>query len=61
MDGVSTVVPGSPSQVGRWDRHGRAIGVSAFEGRPVRGKAVLIEMGWSSPWRTDRYLKGTRS
>ena len=43
----------------RWDRHGRrAIGVSAFEGRPVRGKAVLIETGWSAHWRTDRYFEG---
>jgi kynurenine formamidase len=42
----------------RWDRHGRAIGVSAFEGRPLRGKAVLIETGWSAHWRTDRYFEG---
>jgi kynurenine formamidase len=42
----------------RWDRHGRAIGVSAFEGRPVRGKAVLIHTGWSAHWRTDRYFEG---
>jgi kynurenine formamidase len=42
----------------RWDRHGRAIGVSALEGRPVRGKAVLIETGWSAHWRTDRYFEG---
>src|SRR5262249_39659779 len=42
----------------RWDRHGRAIGVAAFEGRPLRGKAVLIETGWSAHWRTDRYFEG---
>ena len=42
----------------RWDRQGRAIGVSALEGRPVRGKAVLIETGWSAHWRTDRYFEG---
>src|SRR6516165_5353031 len=42
----------------RWDRQGRAIGVSAFEGRPLRGKAVLIETGWSAHWRTDRYFEG---
>ena len=42
----------------RWDCHGRAIGVSAFEGRPVRGKAVLIDTGWSAHWRTDRYFEG---
>jgi kynurenine formamidase len=42
----------------RWDRHGRAIGLSAFEGRPLRGNAVLIETGWSAHWRTDRYFEG---
>src|SRR5262249_44753351 len=42
----------------RWHRQGRAIGVSAFEGRPVRGKAVLIETGWAGPWGRDRYFEG---
>jgi arylformamidase len=42
----------------RWDRRGRAVGLSAFEGRPVRGKAVLIDTGWSAHWRTDRYFEG---
>jgi kynurenine formamidase len=42
----------------RWHRQGRAVGLSAFEGRPVRGKAVLIETGWSAHWRTDRYFEG---
>jgi arylformamidase len=42
----------------RWGRRGRAIGLSAFEGRPVRGKAVLIDTGWSAHWRTDRYFEG---
>jgi kynurenine formamidase len=43
----------------RWDcRHGRAIGLSAFEGRPVRGKAVLVHTGWSVHWRTDHYFEG---
>jgi kynurenine formamidase len=41
-----------------WDRQGRAIGLSAFEGRLVRGKAVLIDTGWSAHWRTDRYFEG---
>src|SRR5690242_10161776 len=42
----------------RWDRRGRAVGLSAFEGRPVRGNAVLIDTGWSAHWRTDRYFEG---
>jgi kynurenine formamidase len=42
----------------RWDRQGRAIGISALEGRSVRDKAVLIETGWSAHWRTDRYFEG---
>jgi len=42
----------------RWDRRGRAVGLSALEGRPVRGKAVLIDTGWSAHWRTDRYFEG---
>jgi kynurenine formamidase len=43
----------------RWDcRHGRAVGLSAFEGRSVRGKAVLVHTGWSAHWRTDHYFEG---
>jgi arylformamidase len=42
----------------RWGRRGRAVGLSALEGRPVRGKAVLIDTGWSAHWRTDRYFEG---
>jgi kynurenine formamidase len=42
----------------RWDRQGRAIGLSAFEGCPIEGKAVLIETGWSEHWRTDHYFEG---
>jgi kynurenine formamidase len=42
----------------RWDRRGRAVGPSAFRGRPIRGKAVLIDTGWSAHWRTDRYFEG---
>ena len=36
----------------------RAIGVAAFDGVDVRGKAVLIHTGWSAHWRTDRYFEG---
>src|SRR5207249_6144689 len=36
----------------------RAIGVGAFDGVDVRGKAVLIHTGWDSHWRTDEYFEG---
>ena len=42
----------------RWDRRGRGIGLPAFEGRPIRGKAVLVHTGWSVHWRTDHYFEG---
>jgi kynurenine formamidase len=43
----------------QWDcRQGRAIGPSAFEGRPIRDKAVLVHTGWSVHWRTDHYFEG---
>jgi kynurenine formamidase len=32
-----------------------AIGVAAFDGRDVAGKAVLVHTGWDRHWRTDRY------
>ena len=31
------------------------IGASAFEGRDVRGKAVLVHTGWDRHWRMERY------
>jgi len=43
----------------RWDiRNGRAIGLKVFDGRDVRGKAVLVHTGWSAHWRTERYFEG---
>jgi kynurenine formamidase len=43
----------------RWDfAMGRAIGLKAFDGLDVRGKAVLIHTGWSAHWRTDSYFEG---
>ena len=43
----------------RWDfGRERSIGSEVFEGRDVRGKAVLIHTGWSAHWRTDRYFEG---
>jgi arylformamidase len=35
----------------------RGIGVSAFAGLDVRGKAVLVHTGWSVHWRTDQYFE----
>ena len=31
------------------------IGVDAFEGREVAGKAVLVHTGWDRHWRAERY------
>jgi kynurenine formamidase len=43
----------------RWDpRRGRAIGPQVFEGRALRGKAVLVHTGWSALWGTDAYFEG---
>jgi kynurenine formamidase len=43
----------------RWDMgQGRAIGPHVFEGRSLRGRAVLVHTGWSAHWRTDRYFEG---
>jgi kynurenine formamidase len=32
-----------------------AVGAAAFDGRDVRGCAVLLHTGWDRHWRTDRY------
>ena len=37
----------------------RAIDAKALEGLNVKGKAVLIETGWSQHWRTEKYFEGT--
>ncbi len=37
---------------------GKAIDASAFEGRDVAGKAVLVHTGWSAHWNTQSYLNG---
>jgi kynurenine formamidase len=37
-----------------WE-NGIEIGAAAFEGREVRGRAVLVHSGWDRHWRTDRY------
>ncbi len=48
LDGVKVRVPHSL----------RAIGPAVFADIEVKGKAVLIETGWSRHWRTDQYFEG---
>lgn len=36
----------------------RGLGVDAFRGVDVRGKAVLIHTDWAKHWRTDAYFEG---
>lgn len=38
--------------------YGRAIPAGAFDGVPLKGKAVLIRTDWSRHWRTDQYFEG---
>src|SRR5437773_3480383 len=35
-----------------------AVDARAFEGAPVKGKAVLVHTGWDAHWRTDKYFEG---
>jgi kynurenine formamidase len=43
----------------RMDRaRSREIRPADFEGRDLRGKAVLIHTGWDEHWRTDQYFEG---
>lgn len=37
---------------------GRAITRAAFEAQELEGKAVLVQTGWDTHWRTERYLSG---
>lgn len=39
-------------------RSGRALDARIFEGRDVRGKAVLVHTGWDAHWRTAAYGVG---
>ena len=34
------------------------IDAAAFEGRDIKGKAVLVHTGWDRHWRTDAYQSG---
>jgi arylformamidase len=36
----------------------RAIQASAFQGRALSAKAVLVHTGWSAHWRTGQYFEG---
>jgi arylformamidase len=49
LDGI--VIPADLSK-------GRAIGRSVFQGRDLRGKAVLVRTDWDAHWRTDQYFEG---
>jgi arylformamidase len=35
-----------------------AIGPEYFEGREIRGKAVLVNTGWDKRWNTENYYEG---
>ena len=37
---------------------GTGVDASAFAGRDVAGKAVLVRTGWDAHWRTPRYAEG---
>ena len=37
---------------------GRRIGVKAFSGLDVKGKAVLVQTGWDAHWKTETYFEG---
>ena len=39
------------------DKKQTAIGVEAFQGLPLYGKAVLVQTGWSRHWKTDQYFE----
>lgn len=49
LDGLLVRVPSG---------HGRAIDADCFAGLDVRGKAVLVQTGWSRHWKTDQYFEG---
>ena len=42
----------------RAGKTGRAIDKAALRGHELRDKAVLIQTGWDTHWRTDRYFEG---
>ncbi len=42
----------------RADPASRVISPALFEGKELKGKAVLIHTGWDKHWRTDNYFEG---
>ncbi|WP_020397911.1 cyclase family protein [Kordiimonas gwangyangensis] len=52
-------VSGLPGVVVRLSgMEGRAIDWMSFAATDVKGRAVLVETGWSRHWRTDQYYEG---
>jgi kynurenine formamidase len=49
-------VPGTTVRVSGINQ--RTIDWQAFAAIPVRGRAVLVNTGWDTHWRTDRYFEG---
>jgi len=39
-------------------RSGRGLDAALFRDRDARGKAVLVQTGWDTHWRTDTYSAG---
>ncbi len=52
------VIAGVEGLVVRAKDAGSALNESLFENTDVRGKAVLIETGWSKHWNTEQYYEG---
>ncbi|MEJ2749683.1 MAG: cyclase family protein [Anaerolineae bacterium] len=42
----------------RIKRGQRAVDTAVFQHLDLRGKAVLVDTGWSANWRTDQYFEG---
>jgi len=38
-------------------RRSLAVGAASFEGKSLRGKAVLVHTGWDAFWKTERYFE----
>lgn len=42
----------------RIERGQRVVDTAVFQHLDLRGKAVLVDTGWSAHWRTDQYFEG---
>jgi arylformamidase len=38
-------------------QEGFSIGIEAFRGKELRGKAVLVHTGWDAFWKSERYFE----